>query len=61
MADGTGALNNYSIILLRITTQKGELKYGYIFYQDMGNLTYSRWLDSTKPMKEQSWLNDGKK
>eukprot|EP00972_Heterocapsa_arctica_P001907 273252-Heterocapsa_arctica.AAC.1 len=59
MADEKGAPNNYSTILLNITTQKGEQKYVYIFYQDMGNMTYSRWLDSTKAMKKVSWL--GKK
>eukprot|EP00972_Heterocapsa_arctica_P044099 6509300-Heterocapsa_arctica.AAC.1 len=61
MADGKEAPKNYSIILLKITTQKGETNYGYILYQDMGNLTYPRWLDSTKAMKKQSWLNGGKK
>eukprot|EP00972_Heterocapsa_arctica_P068917 10181766-Heterocapsa_arctica.AAC.1 len=60
MAEGKEAPNNYSIILLKITTQKGETKYGYVFYQDMGNLTYARWLDSAKEMKQRSWLNDGK-
>eukprot|EP00972_Heterocapsa_arctica_P040218 5925195-Heterocapsa_arctica.AAC.1 len=61
MADGKEAPNNNSIILSGITMPKGEMKYGYIFYQDMGNLTYSRWLDSEKAMKKQSWLNDVKK
>eukprot|EP00972_Heterocapsa_arctica_P111551 16422978-Heterocapsa_arctica.AAC.1 len=61
MADGKEAPNNYSIVLLKIPTQKGETKYGYILYQDMGNCTYARWLDSTKAMKHRSWLNDVKK
>eukprot|EP00972_Heterocapsa_arctica_P075878 11192495-Heterocapsa_arctica.AAC.1 len=61
MADEKEAPNNYSIIRLKVMMPKGEQKYGYIFYQDMGNLPYSRWLDSTKAMKKVTWLNMSKK
>eukprot|EP00972_Heterocapsa_arctica_P018673 2761515-Heterocapsa_arctica.AAC.1 len=61
MADGTEAPNNYCVIMMNISTIKGDTKYGYIFYQALGNFTYARWLDRTKAMKRRSYLNDGKK
>eukprot|EP00972_Heterocapsa_arctica_P062997 9292922-Heterocapsa_arctica.AAC.1 len=41
--------------------RKGENKFAYIFYLDLANFTYARWLDSTKAMKTRCYPNDGKK